>query len=159
MGKIYPEISAAAINFDQDGFFPARTEKPAKPPIKILNRVEELRVLSNLAEAGVLSAAEDAGLFSKLEAQGAFSSIEKLLPLADDLKLLSTAEALLNADSSVLLIAAAALLGGEVGLIAVVPDDVPALVALQVGTGVLAGAGAVTLVAVSSLFGVLQGKD
>merc|ERR1712187_310586 len=128
------------------------------PPLKVLNRIEELRVLSNLADAGLLSAAEEAGLFSKLESQGAFSKAEKLLPLADDLKLLSTAEGLLNADSSSLIIAAAALLGAEVGLIAVVPDDNAALVALQAITGVAAGAGAVTLVAVSQLFSLLQ-KD
>merc|ERR1711966_189319 len=119
---------------------------------KILTRVEELRILSNVADAGLLSAAEEAGLFTKLENAGAFSKIEKLLPLADDLKLLSAAEGLLNVDSSVLTIAAAALLGGELGLIAVVPDDNAAFVAIQAVTGVLAGAGAVTLVAVGSLF-------
>ena len=78
---------------------------------------------------------------------------------ADDLKLLSTADKLLNVDSSVLLRAAAALLGGELGLITLVPDDNSVLVGVQVATGVLAGAGAVTLLAVSSLFGLLQSTD
>ena len=114
---------------------------------------------------------------------------------ADDLKLLSTAEKLLNTDSSALLIAAAALLGGgehagalthpcasrtrrptpatlgpfsnvapratlaEAGLIYLVPDDNTALVAVQAGTGLLAGAGALTLFATSSVFGLLQGSD
>ena len=51
--------------------------------------------------------------FSKLEAAGAFSKAEALLPLADDLKLLSTAEALLNVPSSYLFgIASLLLVGG-----------------------------------------------
>merc|ERR1719183_1626949 len=133
--KIYPEINSAAINFDQEGQFAARQSSSTKPPTKILTRIEELRVLSNLADAGLLSAAEEAGVFTKLENAGAFSKVEKLLPLADDLKLLSTAEKLLNVDSSVL-------------LIALVPDDSAALVALQVATGVAAGAASVTLIAV-----------
>lgn len=150
---------AGNLNFDQDGMFDAKPAASGKPPIKILTRVEELRVLSNLADAGLLSSAEEAGLFTKLENAGAFSAAEKLLPLADDLKLLSLAEKLLNTDSSALTLAAAALLGGELGLIALVPDDNSVLVGVQVATGVLAGAGAVTLVAVSSLFGLLQAED
>ena len=51
--------------------------------------------------------------FSKLEAAGAFSKAEALLPLADDLKLLSTAEALINVPSSYLFgIASLLLVGG-----------------------------------------------
>ena len=70
-------------------------------------------MLSQVSEAGLLSSAEDAGLFSKLEAAGAFSKAEALLPLADDLKLLSTAEALLNVPSSYLFgIASLLLVGG-----------------------------------------------
>ncbi|KAL1529215.1 hypothetical protein AB1Y20_000171 [Prymnesium parvum] len=142
-------------NFDQDGQF-SELPQTTKPPLKILTRVEELRVLSNLADAGLLSAAEDAGVFTKLENAGAFATAEKLLPLADKFKLLSTAEKLLNSDSSSLVVAAAALLGAEIGLIALVPDDNSVLVGVQIATGVLAGAGAVTLVAVSSLFKLLQ---
>lgn len=159
MGKLYPEINDFAINFDQDGYYGARKGTKTKEPVKILTRVEELRVLSNLAEAGVLSSAEQAGVFTKLENAGAFSTAEKLLPLADDLKLLSTAEKLLNIDSGAITIAAAALLGAEVGLITLVPDDNSLLVGVQVVTGVLAGAGAVTLFAVSQLFGALQATD
>ena len=94
-----------------------------KPQVKLLERVEELRLLSSIADAGLLSSAEEAGLFSKLEAAGAFSSAEKLLPLADDLKLLSTAEYLLNVPANLLAIAGVALLAGEAGLITFVPDD------------------------------------
>merc|ERR1740138_1710331 len=121
------------LAIDQFGYFEERGS--TKEPVKILSRVEELKVLSGLAEAGVLSSAEEAGLFSKLERAGGFSAVEKLLPLADDLKLLSTAEALLNVPASALLGLAAVLLAGEFGLIYVVPDDSAALVALQVGTG------------------------
>jgi len=145
------------IRIDPYGYFEERAE--TKPPVKILSRVEELKVLSSLADAGVLSGAEQAGVFSKLEASGAFSSIEKLLPLADDLKLLSTAEALLNVPSSALLGLAAVLLAGEFGLIYVLPDDNTALVAVQVASGALVGLASVVLVAISFLFGLLQGSD
>merc|ERR1712146_743472 len=117
----------------------------------------ELRILSSVADAGLLSAAEENGVFSKLEAAGAFSKAEKLLPLADDLKLLSTAESLLNVPAFTLSAAAAALLGGELALITVVPDDNVALLGFQAVTGVAAGAGAVTLLATSYLFSLLQG--
>jgi hypothetical protein len=101
------------ISFDQDGVFEGREVGVAKPPVRLLQRIEELRVLSQVSEAGLLSSAEDAGLFSKLEAAGAFSKAEALLPLADDLKLLSTAEALLNVPSSYLFgIASLLLVGG-----------------------------------------------
>ena len=101
------------ISFDQDGVFEGREVGVAKPPVRLLERIEELRVLSQVSEAGLLSSAEDAGLFSKLEAAGAFSKAEALLPLADDLKLLSTAEALLNVPSSYLFgIASLLLVGG-----------------------------------------------
>jgi len=142
------------LRIDQYGYFEDR--KPVKDPVKILARVEELKVLSSLAEAGVLSSAEQSGLFSKLERAGAFSSVEKLLPLADDLKLLSTAEALLNVPSGNLLALAALLVVGEFGLITVLPDE---LVVLQVGTGAVVGLAAVTLVAISFLFSLLQGTD
>merc|ERR1719454_2553710 len=62
------------------GDFKGSVKNPKKP-IKLLSRVEEL---------GVLSSLESAGTFSKLERAGAFSRIEKLLPLADDPKILGT---------------------------------------------------------------------
>merc|ERR1719230_817289 len=92
-------LSRKMISFDQDGVFEGREISVPKAPVRLLQRVEELKVLSSLSEAGVLSAAEEAGVFSKLEAAGAFSTIEGLLPLADDLKLLSAAENLLNVDA------------------------------------------------------------
>merc|ERR1711924_286093 len=95
---------------------------------------------------------DEAGIFSKLEAAGAFSSIEKLLPLADDLKLLSTAEALLNVPAFAITGLALALLVGEYELLTVLPEDL-------VGTVGLASGAAVVLLAVSALFGLLQGKD
>jgi hypothetical protein len=144
---------------DQDGISTPGGYNTAKPKVRLLARVQELRVLSNLADAGLLSAAEEQGAFSKLEAAGAFSTIEKLLPLADDLKLLSFAENLLNTESSTLALGGVALLVAEAGLIAVVPDDIPAFVALQAVTGVVAGAAAVTLFGASQLFSVLQGED
>jgi len=98
-------------------------------------------------------------VFSKLEAAGAFSTAEKLLPLADDLKLLSTAESLLNVPSNLLFIGGVALLGGEAALITFVPDDNAALVVLQLGTGLAAGAGAVVLVGSAFLFSLLQGES
>merc|ERR1712031_101214 len=105
------------------------------------------------------SSAEEAGVFSKLEAAGAFSKAEALLPLADDLKLLSTVESLLNVEAGYLFSAGAVLLLGEAALITVVPDDNVALVGLQAVTGLAAGAGAVMLFATSFLFSLLQGEN
>lgn len=69
------------VSFDQDGLFEGREISVSKPPIRLLERIEELRVLSSVSDAGLLSSAEEAGVFSKLEAAGAFSTAEKLLPL------------------------------------------------------------------------------
>merc|ERR1719453_1724060 len=96
---------------------------------------------------------------SKLEAAGAFSKAEALLPLADDLKLLSTAEALLNVPSSYLFGIASLLLVGEAGLIAFVPDDSAVLVGLQALSGAAAGAAVIVLLATSYLFSLLQGDN
>ena len=143
--------AAQVVSFDQDGLFEGREISVAKPPVRLLERIEELRLLSSIADAGLLSGAEDAGLFSKLEAAGAFSKAEKLLPLADDLKLLSTAEYLLNVPANLLALGAVVLLGGEFALITAVPDDNAALLGVQVVTGLLAGGGAVILLATSFL--------
>jgi len=153
------QLTKKVVSFDQDGLFEGREISVAKPPVRLLERVEELRILSSVADAGLLSGAEDAGVFSKLEAAGAFSTAEKLLPLADDLKLLSTAEYLLNVPSFLLSVAAVALLGGEFALITAVPDDNAALIAIQAITGLAAGAGAVVLLASSFLFSLLQGEN
>jgi hypothetical protein len=147
------------ISFDRDGVFEAREISEKKAPVKLLNRVSELKVLTSLADAGLLSKAEEAGVFSKLEKAGAFSLAEKLLPLADDLNLLGTLENLLNVPANIQVLAAVALLGGEVGLIALVPDDNVALLALQAVTGLLAGGGAVTILASAYLFSLLQGEN
>lgn len=90
-----------------------RSSLSQKAQVRLLERIEELRVLSALSEAGLLSGAEKAGVFSKLEKAGAFSSAEKLLPTLDNLKVLSTAEALLNVPASNLFgLAAVLLIGG-----------------------------------------------
>jgi hypothetical protein len=151
--------SKKVIGIDRDGVFETRELAEAKPPVKLLNRLTELRVLTNLADAGLLSKAEEAGVFSKLEKAGAFSTIEKLLPLLDDLKLLGVVENLLNVPANNQVFAAVALLGGEVGLISVVPDDNAVLIAVQVITGLLAGGGGVTLLASAYLFSLLQGEN
>jgi len=153
------ETNKKILSFDRDGVFEAREISDKKPPVKLLNRVNELRVLTSLADAGLLSKAEEAGVFSKLEKAGAFSAAEKLLPLLDDLKVLSLAEDLLNIPANVQVLAAVALLGGEFGIISLVPDDNAALIAVQVITGLLAGGGAVTLLASAFLFSLLQGEN
>merc|ERR1712118_266660 len=126
---------------------------------RLLERVEELRILTSLSDAGLLSTLEEKGLFSKLEAVGAFSTAEKLLPVADDLKLLSTAEYLLNVPSSYLFGIATLLLVGEASLIYFVPDDSTALVALQAVSGAAVGVGTIVLIATSYLFSLLQGEN
>ena len=47
----------------------------------------------------------------------------------------------------------------EAGLIYVLPDDSSALVALQIGSGAVVGLASIVLLAVASLFGLLQGKN
>ena len=148
---------ASKVFIDADGIFDGKSSAGTKPTVNILTRLEELKVLSALADAGILSSLESQGVFSKLEAAGAFSTAEKLLPLTDDLKLLAIAEDLLNVPSGLIFLAGAALLGGEAGLIYLVPDDSAAFVTLQAVTGVAAGLGGVTLLATSYLFGLLQG--
>jgi hypothetical protein len=153
------KTSKKITGFDRDGVFEARELSEPKPPVKLLNRISELRVVTSLADAGLLSKAEEAGVFSKLEKAGAFSTIEKLLPVLDDLNLLGTAENLLNVPANIQVVAATALLGLEVGFISVVPDDNAALIAVQAITGLLAGGGAVTLLASAFLFSLLQGES
>jgi hypothetical protein len=153
------KTSKKITGFDREGVFEARELSQPKPPVKLLNRVSELRVLTSLADAGLLSKAEQSGVFSKLEKAGAFSLIEKTLPLADDLNLLGTLENLLNVPANIQVLAAVALLGGEVGLINLVPDDNVVLVAVQAITGLLAGGGAVTLLASAYFFSLLQGES
>jgi hypothetical protein len=151
--------SKKITGFDREGVFEARELSQPKPPVKLLNRVSELRVLTSLADAGLLSKAEELGVFSKLEKAGAFSLAEKLLPLADDLNLLGTLENLLNIPANIQVLAAFALLGGEVGIISIVPDDNAALVVVQVITALVAGGGTVTLLASAYLFSLLQGDN
>merc|ERR1719155_244416 len=116
------QLGGKVVSFDQDGVFDQDARVKTKPPLKLLSRLEELGLLTTLSEAGVLSSAESAGLFSKLEAAGAFSTAEKLLPLADKFNVFGTLESLLQVNSALLVVGALALIGGEVGLITVLPD-------------------------------------
>jgi len=152
-------LNRKVITFDYNGVFEGREKSIEKDPVKPLTRLNELRALTTIAEAGLLSKAEDAGVFSKLESAGAFSTIEKVLPVLDDLNLLAAAESVLNVPANLLAVAGLAVLTGEAGVITVVPDDNAALIAFQVLTGLLAGAGGVTLIASSVLLSLLQGKD
>jgi hypothetical protein len=147
------------LSFDREGVFEAREISSKKPPVKLLNRIQELRLLTTLADAGLLSKAEEAGLFSKLESAGAFSTAEKLLPLIDSLGVVGAAENLLNVPAFVQALGAIAILGGEIGVIALVPDDNAIEIGIQVVTGLLAGGGAVTLLASAFFFSLLQGED
>jgi len=149
--------SAQVLSLDNMGLYSGKAAQ--KAPVRVLTRIEDLRVLTSLAEAGVLSAAEEAGIFSKLESAGAISQAEKLLPLADKLQVLALAETLINVPAGLLTAAAVALLAGEVGLIAAVPDDSAPLVALQLVSGGVAGLGAVVLLASGALFSALQSTD
>jgi len=153
------KTSKKIVSLDTKGVFEAREVSESKPPVKLLNRVNELRILSSIADAGLLSKAEEAGVFSKLEEVGAFSTLEKLLPLVDKVGLLGILENLLDVPANVQVLLAAALLGGEGALIGLVPDDNAALIAVQVLTGLLAGGGAVTLLASAFVFSLLQGEN
>merc|ERR1711967_55741 len=137
------QMQKKVISFDQDGLFEGRELSIPKAPVRLLERLEELKLLTSLSEAGLLSSAEEAGVFSKLEAAGAFSK----------------AEALLNVEAGYLFSAGTVLLLGEAALITVVPDDNVALVGLQAVTGLAAGAGAVMLFATSFLSSLLQGEN
>jgi hypothetical protein len=151
------EINKKNLLFDQDGLFEGREVAQTKPPVKLLNRINDLRVLTSIADAGLLTKAQESGVFSKLESVGAFGLIEKTLPIIDDLGLLGTLEDLLNIPANVQVLAALALLAGEAAFISGVPDDNVALIAVQVLSGVLAGGGAVTLLASAYFFSLLQG--
>merc|ERR1719409_2442822 len=93
--QLSTNLKTKDITFDQDGIIDKK-EVGSASKVRLLARIEELRVLSAVADAGLLGTAEANGVFSSLENAGAFSTIEGLLPIADDLKLLSTLEALIN---------------------------------------------------------------
>jgi len=147
------------VGDDGSELFESREKSVEKDPVKILTRLNELRALTKISQLGLLSKAEEAGVFSKLESVGAFSIAEKALPLLDDLKVLTVAEALLNVPANLLAAGGLIVLSGEAGLLTVVPDDNAALIAFQVLSGLLAGAGGVTLIASSVLLSLLQGDD
>jgi hypothetical protein len=88
--------------FDDETVFEAREVKVARKPVYLLKAIEGTGVATATAEAGLLSGAEEAGVFSTLESLGAFSLIEKTLPLIENLKLLSTLEALLDVEAGLL---------------------------------------------------------
>ncbi|KAG8457548.1 hypothetical protein KFE25_004184 [Diacronema lutheri] len=146
------------LKLDARGEFQAREVSASVPRVNLLRRIDELKLLTQVANAGLLSQAESAGLFSKLESAGAFSTVEKLLPAADDFGLLGAAEALVNTPVTLLLFGIAGLVGAEAVIVTLVPDDNAALLAVQIATGVAAGAGAVALAAAAFLVSVVQGE-
>ena len=153
------QLSKKTVTFDQDGLFEGREVGYAKPPVKLLQRVEELRVLSAVADAGLLSAAEDAGLFSKLENAGAFSKIEGLLPLLDDLRVLSLAEGLLNLPSSYLFGAGLTILSIESLILLLIPRSTDVMLYAEAASAVVTLPVCGILFATSYLFSLLQGDN
>jgi len=111
----------------------------------------------NPAYASPPPQAENAGLFSKLESSGAFSTAEKFLPAIDKLGALTLAEDIINTPVTFVLFGAAALVIGESTLVAIVPDDSTAAIAVQAITAAVAGAGAVVLSGTAFLISKVQG--
>lgn len=91
-------VTRKVYAFDNEGVFEAREVGIAREPVYLLSAVENLGVATAVSDLGLLSAAEEAGVFSTLEKFGAFSLAEKLLPVIEDLKLLTTFEKLLDVE-------------------------------------------------------------
>lgn len=77
---------------------------------------------------------------------------------ADEIGLISFVEALVNTPVTYLLLGAAGLVGLEAAIVTVVPDDNAALLAVQVLTAVLAGAGATALAGAAFAVSIVQGE-
>jgi len=152
-------LSKKVVSFDQDGLFEGREIGIQKPPVRLLERIEELRVLTAVSEAGLLSSAEEAGVFSKLESAGAFSKAEALLPLADNLKLLSTAEALINFPSSYLFGIGLIIASVESLVLLLIPRSDSVMTFVQAGSALVALPAVAILWATSYLFSLLQGDN
>jgi len=84
------------------GLFEAREFDRGKPPVYLLSRIEELKLATAVSEAGLLSTAEENGVFSSLEKAGAFSTAEKLLPLVEQLGLLTLFEDSLEVEAGLI---------------------------------------------------------
>merc|ERR1711966_538347 len=91
-----------------------------------------------------------------MQQQGALSQVEKLLPLADDWRVISLTKTVVNTAPSTFYFAAIALALSEAGIIAAVPDDSAATIAAQVVTGLLAVTAAVPLVLTGKISGYIQ---
>jgi hypothetical protein len=89
-----------------DVLFEGREVDFGRPPVKLLSRIEELKVATGVSELGLLSFLEEKGAFSTLESVGAFSTAEKLLPVIEDLKVLSLLESTLDVEAGLLFTAA-----------------------------------------------------
>merc|ERR1711988_369047 len=151
-------LEKKGVTFDESGIFDPREQTVSKPKVVLLNRIQQLRVASKVAQLGLLSQAEAGGVFSKLESAGAFSTAESLLPLVDELQLLTTAEKLINVPAVSLVQAAFLLVAFEGALIFAIPDDSGLLLLIQALTGLLAGAGAVALVGGAFVLSAIQGE-
>uniref|UniRef100_A0A7S0LPI8 Uncharacterized protein n=1 Tax=Coccolithus braarudii TaxID=221442 RepID=A0A7S0LPI8_9EUKA len=87
---------------DGDVLFEGREVDFGRPPVKLLSRIEELKVATTVSELGLLSFAEENGVFSTLENAGAFSTAEKLLPVIEELGVLSLLESTLDVDAGLI---------------------------------------------------------
>jgi len=135
-----------------------------KPPVNLLSRLNEIEAPTTIAELGLLSKAEELGVFSKLEAAGAFSTAEALLPTIENLRLLSTFEALVNVEAGLLFTYANFLIAFLPSLYVLqicgfVPfPDGPAVL-LEVGVGAASLAAGAALFATAFLISKLQIQD
>merc|ERR1712217_856090 len=89
-------ISLANLISDLQGVGGKGPATISKSRIPLLSVIEKKRIATALSKAGLLSAAEKGKLFSKLESGGALSTAEKLLPIADDFKLLQALQTQLD---------------------------------------------------------------
>lgn len=145
-----PRTQITAISVGQKGAqFQSRTAGAvAAPPPRILTRVQQLRLLSKVEQAGLLSALEKSGVtLSALEKSGALS-------LAESLGLLSRAAD--RGTPGLLYAAAAALFAAGPAVVYALPDDSPALVAVQALVAAVAVAGGAAAFGGASLLSALQ---
>jgi len=157
-------LTVQAVAFAPAGLPLRQSRSPAvsgmrMQKVDLLDKVEELQVLTAVSNAGLLSKVEQSGLLSTLEKQGALSTVEKLLPLADDLGLISTTEKLINISPGTLNAGGLAALAAAAGIVAAVPDDSAAAVVGQ-GAGVVAlAAVAVPLFVGAKINSIIQSNE
>lgn len=121
--------------------------------VDVFRSLEKRKVLSTVEKTGLLTKAEELGI--------TLSSIEKLgfLSKAEELGLLSLLEKAAGSSPSALASAALPVLVAALAVIVVVPDDSPALVAVQIVVAGLLAAGGVGLFVGSIVLAGLQEND